>query len=182
MPSELLGVIRDEYGRVAYSHKTHEKLAERLSSQVRWEKVLSALLLTVTAGSTIDVLVRNEQASKVTSLIFSALALFLAIYQLSTNTDKLLDQHRRIARALWLLREQYLHLISDIKANAISEDAARARRDELTLRASQIYEAAPDTDAKAYQAARVALQQNEELTFSDREIDLLLPPQLRQGS
>src|SRR3712207_3086869 len=78
----MLAVAREEYGRIAYTHKTHEKMVERLSRQVRFQRIANAVLLTATAGSTIDVLVRNETISKYVSLILSALALFLAIYQL----------------------------------------------------------------------------------------------------
>ena len=181
MPNEILAVIREEYGRVAYSHKTHEKILERLGRHVFAQKVANAALLTATAGSTVDVLVRNQTASKYISLILSALALFLSIYQLSTNTEKVLDQHRVAARALWLLREQYLHLIADLRSTAITDEHARGIRDALTKKASEIYSAAPDTDAEAYAAARDALRNNEELTFTSREIDLLLPPGLRES-
>lgn len=181
MTSPTLAVAREEYGRIAYSHKTHEKMVERLGARVHFQKLLNAALLTATAGSTIDVLVRNETASKYLSLILSACALFLAIYQLSANPEKLLDQHRMTARALWLLREQYLHLIADIKADAVTDAEARATRDGLTKKAAEVYAAAPDTDAIAYSQAQHALKEKEDLTFTSREIDLLLPPGLREG-
>jgi hypothetical protein len=42
-----------------------------------------------------------------------------------------------------------------------------------------VYESAPATNSKAYKQAQDALQLNEEMTFSDAEIDSLLPPGLR---
>lgn len=176
----VLAVAREEYGRVAYTHKTHEKMVERIGRHVHWQRILNAVLLTATAGSTIDVLVRNQTASKVLSLVLSGIALFLAIYQLSANPEKLLDQHRVTTRALWLLREQYLHLIADLKAGAVDEAEGRNIRDALTKKAAAIYASAPDTDGAAYREAQRALKENEDLTFTSREIDLLLPPELRE--
>lgn len=181
MIAPILAVAREEYGRIAYSHKTHEKMVERLGGQVRIQKLLTAGLLTATAGSTIDVLVRDQTISKYVSLVLSAAALFLAIYQLSANPEKLLDQHRMAARALWLLREQYMHLIADLKAGAVSDAEARAIRDGPTKKAAEVYASAPDTDSIAYRHAQDALKDKEDLTFSSREIDLLLPPGLRES-
>jgi hypothetical protein len=179
MTEELLAAAREEYGRVVYSHKAQEKAVERISRAVWWQRLANAALLTLTAGATIDVLVRDERTSKVLGLLFSAAALFLAIFTLSTNSEKLLDQHRLAARALWLLREQYLHLIADIRAGAVEPSVTRSLRDALTEKAAEKYSAAPDTTPADYAAARRAIQQNEDLTFSQEELDLLLPPGLR---
>lgn len=47
----LLDVVRDEFGRVAYSHKNHEKMADRLNARVLLERRLNALLLVLTTGN-----------------------------------------------------------------------------------------------------------------------------------
>lgn len=180
MAGELLAVVREEYGRIAYSFKAHQKMIDMLNEQIKYQKIASAILISLTAGGTVDILVSNAFWSKITTLILSAFALCLTIYQLSTNTDRIVDQHRITARALWFLREKYIHLISDIKSSSIGEEDARKMRNELTQRVEQVYKSAPDTNAKSYQAARTALKENEELTFSVKEIDLLLPETLRE--
>ncbi|SRR6266480_793854 len=180
MAAELLAVVREEYGRLAYTFKTHQKMIDMLNEQIKYQKIASAVLISLTAGGTIDILLSNAFWSKVITLILSALALCLTIYQLSTNIDRVVDQHRITARALWLLREKYIHLVSDIKSSSIGEEEARKIRDELTQRVEQVYESAPDTNAKAYRAAKTALKDNEELTFSVKELDLLLPETLRE--
>ncbi len=48
----------------------------------------------------------------------------------------------------------------------------------LTL--SKTYKGSPRTYSKAYSVAQKALQINEELTFSDEEIDNFLPTPLRK--
>ena len=57
----------------------------------------------------------------------------------------------------------------------------RTRRDELQSTLHKVYKSAPRTDDEAYSKAQTALKDNEELTFSDTEIDALLPAPLRRA-
>lgn len=181
MTPETLAVVRESFGRVAYSFKAHLKMLDRYNRRIFWWKVVNAALLTITAAGTVDVLIRNEKASEYAAAGFAMLALFTSIVQLSTNYDRLADQHRKAALALWVIREGYIHLIADLRGGVVGADEARSRRDLLTDRTARVYEAAPDTDDKAYAAAQKALKENEDLTFSTREIDLMLPVHLREG-
>lgn len=65
------------------------------------------------------------------------------------------------------------------EAGSITRAEWRHRRDRLSRRALHIYQVAPDTDYASYAEAQQAFQQNEELTFSMLEIDLMLPAMLR---
>jgi hypothetical protein len=167
---------------VAYSQKTHQKVVDRLSKRLLWEKRFNAILVALTAGNTVGVLVTNTRWAEITALALSALALLVAVYGLSRNRERLIEQHRVAAQSLWLLRERYLHFIGDLRSRAISEAEGRAKRDALTEHASQVYSSAPETDAIAYAAAQRALKRNEELTFASWEIDIMLPPALRSAA
>jgi hypothetical protein len=85
-----------------------------------------------------------------------------------------------VASALWNIRELYLSLLTDMISNAIAKETARQRRDSLQEELSAIYLGAPRTLTRAYREAQKALKVNEELTFSEQEIDSLLPPLLRK--
>ena len=56
------------------------------------------------------------------------------------------------------------------------------RRDELQQMTGIIYDEAPNTDSQSYKEAQIALKFNEEQTFSDDEIDHLLPNSLRRNT
>ena len=90
------------------------------------------------------------------------------------------QKHRETASAIWNIRESYLSLLTDIRDGANSLDSLRARRDALQKALFEIYQTAPNTDSKAYEKAQQALKENEELTFSDAEIDIFLPKPLRR--
>ncbi len=156
-------------------------MIERLNGRLLWEKRINAFFIAITAGNTISVLAANTRRAEVAAVVASGLALVLTVYGLSRSRDRLVEQHRLAAHALWLLRERCLHLICDLKAGASTADEGRARRDALTKDAALIYASAPETDAKAYAAAKKALRNDEELTFSDKEVDAMLPTALRTG-
>ena len=54
------------------------------------------------------------------------------------------------------------------------------RRDTLLEDLQRVYSGAPSTTHQAYQKAQDALQRYDEMTFSDAEIDTLLPRALRK--
>jgi hypothetical protein len=116
------------------------------------------------------------------TVVVSALALALAIYQMSFNPEHEILEHRKTANKLWRLREEFANLIGDIKDGALPDEEIRQRRDDLTAQLTQVYADAPPTTSKDYARARTALGIEEEMTFSKEEIDRLLPAELRDIS
>jgi hypothetical protein len=94
---------------------------------------------------------------------------------------QLAQKHKEVAAKLWDVRESYLSLITDLLAGDVSTTDARSRRDELQEELAAVYETAPRTLDAAYREAGIALKQREEPTFSDQEIDRLLPAPLRSN-
>ena len=82
---------------------------------------------------------------------------------------------------MWKIREQYLSLLTDMSGGSTTAEAARSRRDELLEALAAIYPTAPRTTSEAYKLASGGLKENEELTFSDEEIDKFLPGPLRRA-
>jgi len=178
----LEGQLRQNYGRIVYSHKTHEKCADiqlaRLGRIKFWQIVLSGLSAAGFVGAILG-------AGPVTGVIgagVSATLLALNAYTKDYDLGELAQKHRQAAHELWLVREEYLSLLSDIALGTGSLESLQARRDALILRAHSAYGGAPSTSSKAYEKARTALKQHEEMTFSDSEIDAFLPAELKRQS
>ena len=174
-----LNVIRESFGRVVYTHKTHEKMIDLLNSRKVTIKWLNLAALILTTGGIITPIFDQFPYKEVLLSLTSAFALGVAIYQISFNPDEKIQTHRKCAKQLWLVRERYISLIADIQDNLLTETEVRANRDELNFQLAKIYKEAPDTNAKAYEKARKALKINEEMTFSSSEIDRFLPSELR---
>lgn len=178
----LLAQVREAYGRAAYTHKTHEKQADLCLQSYRWQQRLLVALTVVSSGtflaSLLGVFLDESSAALGTSFI----ALLVSAINLGTETFKYGEEtqkHRDVAAKVWNLRESYQSLIVDLQSAAITTDEGRAQRDRLQQEALEIYGDAPRTTSKAYANAQKALKENEDLTFSEREIDLLLPSELR---
>jgi len=169
--------IRESFGRVVYSHKTHEKARERASRWATITKWVNIVLTTLTSTTLISTIITNQKALLYAGSILSTLTLAFVIFQLSFDPAKEAERHRATANALWYIREKYIHLLTDIKANPNSVDIPN-RRDELMEELKKVYDLAPDTSSRAYKAAQKALKINEDMTFSNDEINHFLPESL----
>ena len=178
----LEGQLRECYGRVVYTHKTHEKCADLLLDRHRcikfWQIALSAL---VTGGVVGSLLPNYGVAVTATTALLSTTLLALNSYTKDYDLGEVAQKHRHAASEVWLIRERYLSLLTDIRCEAINEDNTRKQRDSLLTDLSAIYTGAPSTNSKAYFAAQKALQSMDEMTFSDAEIDKFLPKELRRN-
>jgi hypothetical protein len=172
--------IRELFGRVVWTHKTQEKCADILNSRSHLIKVAQIVLSALTtSGILITVLGKSENVGIGSALISTAL-LILTTYTKNYNLGQISQKHADAAIQIWNMREKYLSLITDIKAGAISEEEVRKQRDTLQKELYGIYKGAERTINKAYTEASKALKQNEEMTFSDEEIDSFLPQKLRK--
>ncbi len=180
--SPLLAQVREAYGRVAYTHKTHEKQADLCFQNHRRQQRLLVGLTVLSSGTFLASLLGIVLSESGAALATSFIALLVSGINLGTKTFKYGEEtqrHRDVAARLWNLRESYQSLIVDIQSEFVAEDEVRDRRDQLQNDAAEVYADAPRTTAAAYTMAQEALQMKEDLTFSTREIDLLLPEALR---
>lgn len=173
--------LREAFGRVAYSHKTHEKCADQLSQRLSRIKVLQIVLSALTTGGLVAAIFGSDEGS-IGALIVSTLLLALNTYTKDLDLGEMAQRHREAATDLWFIREEYLSLLTDLQAGNGTVRDFQSRRDELLGRLHATYHSAPGTNSRAYAKAQKALKQNEELTFSDEEIDALLPAALRRAN
>ena len=179
MDKTNLQVIRESFGRVVYSHKTHEKDAEIASCYATATKWANIILTTITSGTLITTIITNQSLLIYVSAVLSAITLAFAIFQLSFNPEEKTEKHRQLAKELWYVREKYVNLMADIVGEKINDDTITTRRNNIIEELKLIYKFAPTTSAKAYKKAQEALKINEELTFSEEEIDQFLPNELK---
>lgn len=175
--------VRECFGRCAYTHKTHEKMAERCVARFRFVKWLQIILSALTTGGAVGVLF--DRSSAFYPYATAALAMSLLIlnsYVKDLDPGLAAQKHREAASDIWNVREAYLSLLTDIRDSTFALGDLRRRRDELQSQLYKIYRSAPNTDSKAYGKAQDALKNKEDLTFSDAEVDAFLPEPLRRSS
>ena len=176
----LEGQLRECYGRVVYSHKTHEKCADILLERLSAIKTFQIVLSAITTGGLISTVYGESQIGAVLAVITSTLLLALNTYTKNYDLGEVAQKHKQAAVDIWLIREKYLSLITDLRLNDESVPEIVRIRDELLNELHNIYTGAPTTTHKAYRRAQKALQTADDLTFSDDEIDSFLPSDLKR--
>jgi hypothetical protein len=176
----LLAQIRELYGRVAYTHKTHEKMADILNNRFHFVKNIQQIINAVITGGIAVTIFGKSETAAIVSGIATLFQLFFNSYTKEFNLGELVQKHTDIAHQLLDIRESYLSLLTDISANLVTNEQIIAKRNELQQIYSEVNNSAPRTNGKAYGLAQKALKLNEELTFSDKEIDVFLPTPLRK--
>ena len=176
----LEGQLREIYGRVAYTHKTHEKMADRYVARYKRIKAGEIALSAVSSGSLIFAVFGDSPTATIIGAVLSTILLGLTLYFKEAMLGENAQKHTEIASKLWGAREALLSLLTDMH-DGRDAGAIRSERDKLNAALADVYRSAPRTDDDAYAAAQKALKQQEELFFSDNELDHLLPSNLHKG-
>lgn len=173
--------LRECFGRVVYSHKTQEKCADillALRSKLKlWQIILSAL----TTGGFMAAVFGAGQGAAILGTLISTALLALNAYTKNYDLGELAQKHKQAASALWLIREKYLSLITDLVMGEKPIEKMQEERDSLLKQLSSAYASAPPTTGDAYTKAQEALKVKEDLTFSESEIDAFLPKELKRS-
>ena len=177
----LEGQLRECYGRVVYSHKTHEKCSDILLSRLARIKFWQIVLSAVTTGGIVTTFFGSGQYGVGVAGIVSTLLLVLNAYTKDYDLGELAQKHKQAAIEIWMIRERYLSLLTDLNAGDIDLGQLTQRRDELIEDLHQTYKGCPTTTHQAYKRAQTALQRNQDMTFSEQEIDQLLPSELQRS-
>lgn len=178
----LEGQLRECYGRVVYSHKTHEKCADILLERQGHIKLAQIIISAIVTGGIVSTLFDVGKAGVVISAVLSTGLLALNAYTKDYDLGEIAQKHRQAGAELWIVREKYLSLLTDIRTGDVSLESIRARRDALLDELHAVYVGAPSTNFKAYSRAQESLKKLEDMTFSDEEIDAFLPKELKRVS
>ncbi len=177
----LEGQLRECFGRVVYSHKTHEKCADILLSCLARIKLWQIILSAITTGGFIAAVFGAGTVGAAAGIMVSTALLVLNAYTKDYDLGELAQKHKQSANDLWIIREKYLSLITDLRMREKPIEKLQQVRDDLLEELHNTYSGAPSTTFQAYRKAQEALKKLEDMTFSDEEIDAFLPKALKSG-
>jgi hypothetical protein len=176
----LEGQLRECYGRVVYSHKTHEKCADILLERQGCIKFWQIAISAIVTGGIVSTFFDAGKVGAAISAVLSTGLLALNAYMKDYDLGEIAQKHRQAGSDLWIIREKYLSLLTDIRVGDNELELIRTRRDVLLDELHAVYVGAPSTNFKAYNRAQEALKKLEDMTFSDKEIDTFLPKELQR--
>lgn len=180
--SALEAQLREVYGRVVYTHKTHEKTADILTTRHALFSWIQIGLSAATTTGMLVVLFGDARSGAVIAAILSALLFALNLYTQGHDYGRRAERHIETASKLWSIRETYLTLLTELLSPHPDVVVIKSERDRLQSLLERIYRTAPRTLPKAYSQVQKALKDNEELFFTETEIDLMLPEELRKST
>ena len=169
--------IREAYGRVVYSYTTHLKMMNRLVSKNTKIHYIQIILSAISTGGFIGAIITNEAVLTCVGGLFSTILLAVNLFFKEFNLLAEINQHREASDELWMVREDYISLLTDFEI--LNKTEIMERRNSLQKRTYEIYKKGPKTDKKSYALARKALKADDEQFFTSDELDKILPEHLR---
>lgn len=127
----LEGQLRESYGRVVYSHKTHEKCAVILLKRLSIIKWVQIWLAVISTGSFVLSIFKLGDIGTAIGVIASTLLLGINTYTKDYDLGDAGQKHKQTANELWLIREKYLSLIADLAIGDKSIEDVQKSRDIL---------------------------------------------------
>jgi hypothetical protein len=176
----LLDHLRLSFGGAIHAYKAHSASAERLTRRLWQIRIAQLVLLGGALGAALTAAYRGDARYAVLAAVLSGVALAVFTLYVAVNLESRIYAHRWCAARLWLIREKYRALLSEIRDGVLTPEGARNRRDQLLTELQAIDEHAPPVDRPTFHSARQALTAAAETAFTDEEIDAFLPQSLRK--
>lgn len=177
---KLESQIREAFGKIVYTQTCHDKIIHRLIKQDQNIKLWQIILSAVTTSGFIASIFSESIWTSILGATISLILLMLNMYIKNNNLLNKIKAHQDASNLLWKIREEYISLLTDFDILNLNE--IMTKRDDLQNRTFEIYKQSPRTDPKSYKEAQKALKIEEEQTFSDLEIDVMLPNSIRRNS
>lgn len=171
--------IRELYGRVVWTHKTQEKCADIIMKRHSRLKIAQIILSALITTGILVTVFGEKPVIGIISAVLSALLFGLNTYSKDYDLGEIAQKHSHAASDIWNIRESYLSLLTDIRTGKLTLEEIIAKRDQLQEELYNTYKGAQRTINSAYKEATKGLKKNEEMTFSNEEINNLLPKELR---
>lgn len=171
--------IEEAYGRVLYTYTTHLKDANLLIIKSKKLKCFQIILSAITTGGLLTSLFSDSNVATILTTIISCLLLFLNLYFKNFDFEKDISLHIASANDLWLIKEQYISVLTDY--DNLDYSVLRKKRNDLQEKTSKIYSTSIKTSDRAYSLAQDALKNKEEQYFSTDELNQMLPEHLRKN-
>lgn len=175
---KLESQIREAYGRVVYTQTCHDKFINRVLNTNNRIKIAQIILSAFTTSGFIATIFSDSKIASILGTIISIILLVLNTYVKNFNLIEISQEHKNAADLLWKIREEYVSLLTDFEI--LEADKIMMKRDELQERTAEVYKNSPRTDKKSYKETQKALKTEEEQTFSEKEIDMMLPNSIRR--
>ncbi len=176
----LEDVVRSTFYGVAWSHKIQEKQSDIYAKKYKRMETMNILAASLTSVGIVAIIFTDPLWLKLISAFLSFATVYITAYYKSFDLQKLTGAHKSTANRLLTMRNQYIILLAKIKMQSQTVEELLQQYEDLMKQTDAIYLEAPTTSDEAVELASNALKIKKDNTFTDEEIDLLLPESLRR--
>ena len=175
----LINQIKDACGKVVYTYTTHLMQVGIDEKRLKISQNTVIALSAISTTGIISSLIFSQTWAAIVSAVISSLSLGLTLFSKEWNLKDKIAKHQNTADELWIIREDYISLLTD--SQILDDDVIAKKRDALNAEVARIYKVAPHTRKSAYEQAKHALQEGGSQYFSVEELNHILPINLREN-
>ena len=169
------------YAETVWSHKILEKRADSLRKTSSTLQSISLMCVAATTVGLSAAVFGDSGYATVAAALLSAVALVCELLGCSRDYPARIQETAWSAKGFLELRETLLSLLMDLGFGTIGADDAERRIMKCSVRYVELCRNAPSTDDRAVKKASESLKEKQDSTYSENEIDGLLPECLRRS-
>lgn len=173
----LWSQLTEAYAKEVYSRETQNVAANNTKKLASGISIAQIVLTSIATAGFISSLLPSGYIATLAAAACSAIALGLNLYSRGTKLSEESAAHVKASNDLWAFEQKLISLLTDF--DSLTTDMICAKRDQLFNELNGVYRSAPRTNERQYEKARKMLKENQAQSFSDGEIDSLLPENLR---
>ena len=178
---QLEDLVRTRYANVAWTHKIHEKQAEIHDHWYSTLAIINIVAASITSAGIVSLIFADQTWLKIVSAAVSFVTIFISALLKSFDLQSMAKANKATATKLVVIRDDLQTLILKIRQGEKSIVELTEEFEDLQKQVHAAYQDAPKTGDRAVKKAGVALKVNQDNTFSDAEIDMMLPDSLKRS-
>ena len=163
----LEDLVRTRYASVAWTHKIQEKQAEICDKKYHILATVNIFAASITSAGIFSLIFTDQTWLKIASAVVSFV-------------QSMAKANKETATKLVELRDELQTLILKIKLGEQTISSLTDEFEALQKRMHIVYSDAPKTTDAAVKMAEEALEVNGDNTFTEEEIDMMLPDALKR--
>lgn len=169
------------YASTVWTHKIQEKESDRLRNIDIFLKSCSIVLLALSASGIFSVVFLNSQVLAIITSIFTFLSLIVSIVSMSCDFKASSTKHKKSALEFLTLRNALEVCLTDINYGRFSSEEMLKKKDYFEKKYTECCQSSLSASNIAVSRARKALYKIKDNTYSDEEMEKLIPMHLRKN-
>lgn len=179
---ENFAVVRQCFANAGFSHKVQEMAAVRKGHQITIFKILNIVLIaTVLLLFVIQSVTKTHPMLAYIGAGLTAAEIVLLISHLTFGIEQEVVAHKNSALKYMSLRDRYKSFLADMMQGVLDKNEVVRIRDDLLREYQMVSDLSIQTNDEDYRTAmkKLKLIEDNQNVWSDKQIDSLLPKELR---